>query len=48
MDVHWPVFLSLVLVSYISPGPDTVVILRSSARGLRPGLSAAAGALCGL
>lgn len=48
MNIHWPVFLALVLVSYISPGPDTVVILRSSAGGMRTGLLAAAGALCGL
>lgn len=48
MDVQWPIFLALVLVSYISPGPDTVVILRSSAESVRSGLLASAGALCGL
>lgn len=48
MSIEWPVFLLLVLVSYVSPGPDTVMILRASAHGHRTGLLAAAGALTGL
>nr|WP_269149931.1 LysE family translocator [Nesterenkonia alkaliphila] len=36
------------MVSYISPGPDTVMILRASARGARVGFAASAGALAGL
>ncbi len=48
MTVEWHIFLTLVLVSYVSPGPDTVMILRGSARGSRVGLAAAAGALAGL
>lgn len=48
MVIEWHVFLGLVLLSYISPGPDTVMVLRASARGNRIGLLAAAGALVGL
>lgn len=48
MIVEWHVFLALVLISYISPGPDTVMILRSSARGAHVGFAAAVGALAGL
>ncbi len=44
----WAVFLSLVLASYISPGPDTVMILRSSVGGRLVAMAAAAGALCSL
>ncbi|WP_022873867.1 LysE family translocator [Nesterenkonia alba] len=48
MSIEWHVFLGLVLLSYISPGPDTVMVLRASARGNRIGFLAAAGALTGL
>ncbi|QIN28516.1 LysE family translocator [Brevibacterium luteolum] len=48
MNIEWQVYLALVLVSYISPGPDTVMILRASVNGHRAGLFAAAGALTGL
>lgn len=48
MSVQWPVFVTLVLASYISPGPDTVMILRSSVAGRAIGMSAVLGALCGL
>ncbi|OZD67441.1 hypothetical protein CH272_23660 [Rhodococcus sp. 05-340-1] len=48
MTVQWPVFLSLVLASYVSPGPDTVMILRSSVGGRLVAMAAAAGALSGL
>ena len=48
MSVQWAVFLSLVLASYISPGPDTVMILRSSVGGRLVAMAAAAGALCSL
>lgn len=48
MSVQWAIFLSLVLTSYISPGPDTVMILRSSVGGRLVAMAAAAGALCSL
>ncbi|OZF47869.1 hypothetical protein CH291_11290 [Rhodococcus sp. 14-1411-2a] len=48
VSVQWAVFLSLVLASYISPGPDTVMILRSSVKGRIVAMAAAAGALCSL
>lgn len=48
MSVQWAVFLPLVLASYISPGPDTVMILRSSVGGRLVAMAAAAGALCSL
>jgi len=48
VSVQWAVFLSLVLASYVSPGPDTVMILRSSVGGRLVAMAAAAGALCSL
>ncbi|OZM72837.1 lysine transporter LysE [Amycolatopsis antarctica] len=41
-------FLGLVVVAYVVPGPDWVVILRQSVRDRRAGLVAAAGVQCGL
>ncbi|MFD5089531.1 hypothetical protein ACFWMR_02940 [Amycolatopsis thailandensis] len=41
-------FAGVVMVAYVIPGPDWVVILRHSARSRRAGLVAAAGVQCGL
>lgn len=48
MNTQWSVYLSIVLLSYLSPGPDTIMILRASRFGRGVGLAAAAGALTGL
>lgn len=48
MGIHWWAFLGVVVVAYAIPGPDFAVILRSSTRGRRTGMAAAAGALTGL
>ncbi len=42
------VFAGVVMVAYVIPGPDWVVILRHSARSRAAGLVAAAGVQCGL
>ncbi|MFK0248765.1 LysE family translocator [Amycolatopsis azurea] len=41
-------FAGVVMIAYVIPGPDWVVILRYSARSRRVGLVAAAGVQCGL
>ncbi|MEV6445500.1 LysE family translocator [Amycolatopsis sp. NPDC051716] len=41
-------FAGVVMVAYIVPGPDWVVVLRASARARRYGFLAAAGVQCGL
>ncbi|WP_414938607.1 LysE family translocator [Amycolatopsis sp. cmx-11-51] len=42
------VFAGVVMVAYVIPGPDWVVILRQSVRSRSAGLVAAAGVQCGL
>ncbi|ALG08461.1 LysE family translocator [Kibdelosporangium phytohabitans] len=41
-------FAGIVVVAYVVPGPDWMVVLRNSARGRRFGFLAAAGVQCGL
>ena len=48
MDVNWLAFVGVVMVAYLVPGPDFVVILRAATRGWRPGVAAALGAQLGL
>jgi threonine/homoserine/homoserine lactone efflux protein len=48
MDVSWWAFVGVVLVAYLVPGPDFVVILRAATRGPRAGVAAALGAQVGL
>ncbi|TCI99656.1 LysE family translocator [Aeromicrobium sp. IC_218] len=48
MDVSWWAFVGVVMVAYLVPGPDFLVILRSATRGVRPGAAAALGAQAGL
>lgn len=48
MSVNWSAFLGVLVVAYIIPGPDFVVILRQATRTRRSGLLAAIGAQTGL
>ena len=48
MGINWWAFVGVVFLAYLIPGPDFAVILRSSTRSLRAGLSAAIGAQTGL
>lgn len=48
MDVNWLAFVGVVVLAYVIPGPDFVVILRASAKGWRTGIAAALGAQLGL
>jgi RhtB (resistance to homoserine/threonine) family protein len=41
-------FAGVVMVAYVVPGPDWMVVLRAAARGRRFGFLAAAGVQCGL
>ncbi|WP_318306582.1 LysE family translocator [Amycolatopsis solani] len=43
-----PLFAGVVMVAYVVPGPDWMVVLRASARARRFGFLAAAGVQCGL
>lgn len=47
-SIAWGPFLVVVLLAYLIPGPDLLIILRSSTRGWRSGVAAAAGAQTGL
>lgn len=46
--MSWWAFVGVVMVAYLVPGPDFLVILRSATRGVRPGVAAALGAQAGL
>ncbi|MDP3894653.1 LysE family translocator [Nocardioides sp.] len=48
MDISWWAFVGVVLVAYLVPGPDFLVIMRAATRGTRPGIAAAVGAQVGL
>ncbi len=48
MGINWWAFVGVVFLAYVIPGPDFAVILRSSTRSSRAGLSAALGAQTGL
>lgn len=48
MDVNWVAFVGVVMVAYLVPGPDFVVVLRAATRGRRSGVAAALGAQTGL
>jgi threonine/homoserine/homoserine lactone efflux protein len=41
-------FVGVVMIAYVVPGPDWVLILRHAARGRRAGFVSAAGVQCGL
>ena len=48
MDISWWAFVGVVLLAYLVPGPDFVVILRAATRGKQSGIAAALGAQVGL
>ncbi|MEU9981888.1 LysE family translocator [Streptomyces sp. NPDC050856] len=48
MSVDLAGFLAVVVLAYVIPGPDFLVVVRSAARRRALGLAAAAGAQCGL
>ncbi|MFV0131302.1 LysE family translocator [Streptomyces sp. HMX112] len=48
MSVDLAGFLAVVVLAYVIPGPDFLVVVRSAARRRGLGLAAAAGAQCGL
>ncbi|MBY8863793.1 LysE family translocator [Nocardia sp. CA2R105] len=45
---QWWLFMGVLVVSYLSPGPDAMMIIRASRHGRATGFAAAAGALTGL
>ena len=47
-SINWPGFGLVLVAAYLIPGPDLLIILRSSTRGWRAGLAAAVGAQSGL
>lgn len=47
-DIDWAGFTVVLIAAYLIPGPDLLIILRSSVRGWRSGVAAAVGAQSGL
>ncbi|NHN54620.1 LysE family translocator [Calidifontibacter sp. DB0510] len=48
MGIDWPLYLGVVLLAYLIPGPDFLLVMRWSVRRRRLGMAAAAGAMTGL
>ena len=46
--INWPGFFAVLVLAYLTPGPEFLIVLRSATRGWRAGLAAGAGAQTGL